>query len=258
MKTRTFLRNKAVGIVICFALLASSCSKDGIQQPLSDVITATGDSASILSSLNAFRSLLSDSLNTVPGKTGGRREINWDAVPVNLQDNNNFPSDFFAQTDPTAPNGRKRGAIFTTALTSDLRISSKGFEDVYAGLSTQIKAFSPKLILGTANGHVIDVTFKVPGQSTDATVKGFGVIFLDVDKDNTTSLEFFDETGASLGKFFAKKSDAKFSLLGVKFKDEHKVTRVRITAGEAGIAATPGYEDKVGMDDFLYDEPVAK
>jgi hypothetical protein len=33
---------------------------------------------------------------------------------------------------------------------------------------------------------------------------------------------------------------------------------VQITAGEEGIAAITSYNDKVGMDDFLYDEPVAK
>lgn len=259
MQTKSIIKKMTAFIVICFAITHTACQKEKAENtPQADVLKATGDSINIVSTLNQFRSLLGDSLNTAPGKTGGRREINWDAVPSNLQDNNNFPADFFAQTDAALPNGRKRGAIFTTALSNDLRISSKSFDDVYAGFATQFKVFSRKLIFGTVNGNIVDVTFKVPGQSTDATVKGFGVIFLDVEKANKTSLEFFDAAGNSLGKFFVEPNDTKFSFLGVKFKDNSLVSKVRITAGEEGIATISTYNDKVGMDDFLYDEPVAK
>lgn len=260
MKNKNSFRLLIAMVAIVFAAATTSCKKEEakINQPTVDVLTATGDSLSISSTLAQFKSLLGDSLNTAPGKIGGRREINWDGVPPAFQDNNNFPSDFFAQSDAALPNGRKRGAIFSTSLANELRISSKGFEDIYAGFGSQFKVFSPKLLLGTMNGNTIDVTFKVPGQTTDATVKGFGIIFSDVDKDNTTSLEFFDEYGTSLGKFFAKANDAKFSFLGVKFKNASKVNKVRITVGEEGIAKTSSNYDKVAMDDFLYDEPVAK
>ena len=259
MQTKTLLNKLMATILICFAITHTACKKDnGTAAPPADVLSASGDSLSIAPVLNQFRSLLGDSLNTAPGKVGGRREINWDAVPATFQDNNNFPSDFFAQTDAALPNGRKRGAVFTTSLSNDMRISSKSFDDVYTGFAAQFKVFSHRLVLGAMNGNIIEVSFKVPGQATDATVKGFGVIFLDVDKEQTTSLEFFDADGKSLGKFFAKASDSKFSFLGVKFKDSSLVSKVRITAGEEGIAAITSYNDKVGMDDFLYDEPVAK
>ncbi len=171
---------------------------------------------------------------------------------------NTFPGDFFAQTDAALPNGRKRGAVLTSTFANDFRVSSVAFDDIYSGFATQFKVFSRKLVFCTMNGNVLDVTFKVPGQSTDATVKGFGVIFLDVDVANKTSLEFFDVDGNSLGKFFAKPSDKNFSFIGVKFKEKTFVSKVRITAGEEGISKTSSYNDKVGMDDFLYDEPVAK
>jgi len=261
MKNKSTSRFLIAIVAIIFAASSTSCKKEitiEYQQPLVDVLTAIGDSASIAPTLAQLKSLLGDSLNTTPGKIGGRREINWDAVPLTFHDNNTFPSDFFAQTDAGFPSGRKRGATFTTTLSNDLRISSKSFDDVYAGFATQFKVFSKKLIFGTMSGNTIDVTFKVPGQSTDATVKGFGVIFLDVDKANKTSLEFFDAAGNSLGKFFAKPSDANFSLLGVKFKDNSLVSKVRITSGEEGIANISSFNDKVGMDDFLYDEPIAK
>ncbi|MFN8236788.1 MAG: hypothetical protein U0T77_01340 [Chitinophagales bacterium] len=257
MRNKTFFRGMVAIAAIVFAATTTGCQKE-TTAPVTEAVSATGDSASIVSSLARFRSLLGDSLNTAPGKTGGRREINWDAVPPSLNDNNLFPGNFFAQTDSLLPNGRKRGATFTSSVAEDFRISSLGFEDVKAGFSAQFKRFSPKLIFGLMKTNTVDITFKVPGTSTDATVKGFGVIFLGVDAENKTGMEFFDLEGNSLGKFYAKAYGSGYSFLGVKFKDANTVAKVRITAGEEGIGEISSYKDKVAMDDFLYDEPVAQ
>ena len=74
------------------------------------VVKAHGD---INDALSQFRDLLGGQLNTSPGAIGGRREVNWDAVPANLTDNNSFPGDFFGSADPAAANGRKRGLVMT-------------------------------------------------------------------------------------------------------------------------------------------------
>lgn len=225
--------------------------------PKSKVVKGAGD---ITAQLTEFRKLLGDSLNTVPGKTSGRREINWDAVPANLTNNNNFPFDFFNSTDPAVAAGRKRGLVMNSG--TNFRVDSTNFDAIDASYATQFKAFSPKKTFVYITNTVSTAFFKVPGASTDAFVKGFGVIFSDVDDANSTTLEFFNGNN-SLGIFKAPvRSDANgFSFLGVYFPDE-KVTKVKITAGNGLLGAgvkditNGGTKDLVVMDDFFYNEPL--
>jgi len=252
---------KQMAVLFAAATLILSCSKDDKYNPpappaiVSSVVKASGD---ITGALTQFRGLLGDSLNTTPGKTGGRREVNWDGVPVGNTNNNTFPLDFFNNTDANGPVGRKRGLVYAAGTT--LRIDSSDFAELDASNANEFDAFSPKKILAPVGTNVTEAIFKVPGTTTDAFVKGFGVILVDVDDANATTLEFFN--GAkSLGVFKAPvRTTTGFSFLGVFFPNE-KITRVKITAGN-GVLATGikdisagGTKDLVVMDDFFYDEP---
>ena len=65
----------------------------------------------ITAAIGAFRDALGTLNPNLPGSFGsGRREINWDGVPAQFTNVDNFPADFFNQSVP----GRARGAAFST------------------------------------------------------------------------------------------------------------------------------------------------
>lgn len=255
-------------VVVTSALI--SCDKDydddyNNKPPVIDatVFSAAGDSVSIVAKLNELRVVLGDPLNTTPNQTTGRREVNWDGVPATASNNNPFPFDFFNNTDPTGPNGRKRGLLYSNTG-SAFRVDSTDFSEIEPSYAAQFEVFSKKRLFAYIGSNVSEVTFKVPGTNTDATVKGFGVIFSDVDDASSTFIEFFNGS-KSLGIFKAPSASGagKFSLLGVHFPTE-KITRAKITAGNGLLAkgikdlTDGGGKDLVVMDDFLYSEPVAQ
>jgi hypothetical protein len=251
---------------LAFVTVLTSCSKNDnnpyTEPPVNaTVFTAAGDSTAIAAKLADFRNQLGATLNTAPGATGGRREINWDAVPPSFTNNNNFPHNFFNNPDPVLANGRKRGFVIENTAVP-FRVDSTGFADIASTYATQFRNFSPKRLFMSMGGNETIGIFQVPGATTPAFVKGFGVIFCDVDNDNSASIEFFNGT-KSLGVFKAPKatqSSFGFTLLGVYFPDE-KITKVKITSGQNTLGGSTfditsgGTQDLVVMDDFLYDEP---
>ena len=255
---------KLTMIVVAVTVFAS-CSKDdnndngGNPGPQVNKVffSAAGDSAAIVAKLNEFRTFAGDQLNNAPGATTGRREVNWDGVPANFTNNNNFPLDFFGSSDQALGNGRKRGLILNGNTT--FRVDSTDFSEVDASYADQFEAFSRKRLFAYMGNNVTVITFKVPGTQTEAFVKAFGVIFSDVDLLGVTTVEYFNEDN-SLGVFAAAPAAQGFSFIGIGFPDE-KVTKVKITSGNGLLAngvkdiSNGGSKDLVTMDDFLYSEP---
>ncbi|AQG80475.1 hypothetical protein [Spirosoma montaniterrae] len=241
-------------------VLLSACDDHQDAPPAPTVrFTQVSGSGDITAKVNEFRALLGDPLNTTPNQTAGRREVNWDGVPANLTNTNTFPGDFFNNTDPAGPNGRKRGLVNTTPG-AGFRISDNDFTDLVPAYGDQFNAFSPVRTFAPVGSVITENTFRVPGTTTLATVKGFGVVFSDVDDANATTMEFF-EGDKSLGVVKAPvRSDAAgLSFVGVVFPD-NKISKVIIRSGNAAINGgftDGGQYDLVVMDDFLYDEPKA-
>jgi hypothetical protein len=243
------------------SLLKTEGSLSPELKPEAIVFKAAGD---ISSALQEFRDLLGGGQpNAHPGAIGGRREINWDGGTPDITNNDLFPGNFFAATDPLLPDGRKRGLINTTPGTG-FSISDNNFaflnNPTYAD---QFQVFSPKKTFIAVGSNITDNFFKVPGTNDDATIQGFGVIFSDVNNASSTSMEFYNGD-RFLGSFkvpnVGNNNPGGFSFLGVYFPNE-KVTRVRIFSGSAALSATQndisngGGEDLVVMDDFIYSEP---
>lgn len=204
--------------------------------------------------------------------TTGRREINWDAVPGGLlgfSSPNAFPGNFFNGTTGVQPAPRIRGATFSTPGTG-FRVSATDFsgEATFGSPGAEFDAFSGDRMFASLGSNITDVRFSVPGSPAEAaSVRGFGVVFSDVDYTGSASLEFFDLSDTSLGLFNVKgvfptangqNSQGSFSFLGVSFNAGERVSRVRIISGSHGIDGTyVGLDDAVVMDDFIYAEPQA-
>lgn len=250
-----FLRSFSLAGLVCIFAYA----KNNIDNPGTGtvVITATGN---IHPKLNEFRKLLGGNLNTTPNAIGGRREINWDGLPDSFV-GKALPLDFLNPTGADAQAGLQRGLVY--ASSGEFRISNSNFSDVNPASSSEFASFSGKKTFANISSNLWEVVPKKPGANRSAFIRGFGIVFSDVDKDNSTAIEFFNEE-KSLGKFFAPAHSAtsSFSFLGVYFKNE-EVTRVQVShdgnlaSGEIDITQG-GAHDLVVLDDFLYSEPVAK
>jgi len=245
------------GLFVIAAIIAiAGCKKDKEKpQPEAIVVSASGD---ITTKMDEFRTLLGAVLNTTPGQTSGRREINWDGVPDSFS-LKRIPSDFFNPLDPGAPAARQRGLVYSGS--TDARVSSNAFADLEPTNANEFVPFSGSKVFSAVSSNAWNVDFQVAGQSVAASIKGFGAVFSDVDR-STTTIEYFSGP-VSLGVFTVPvKTTGSHSFLGVYFPHE-KVTRVKITQGEAPVAAgqkdvsSGGTNDLVVMDDFLYDEPRA-
>jgi plastocyanin len=215
-----------------------------------------GDSVSIAAKLAEFRTALGGVLNapnSAPADSG-RREINWDGVPAALTDVDTFPANFFNANS-------KRGAVYSTPGTG-LRVDSTNFAAVNAGLAAQFTAFSAKKLFMPVGSNQVDVTFRLAGTDTPGLVKGFGAVFVDVDRPGSTTIEYFDVDGQRLAIVTAPNHAGAqlLSFTGAVF-DAPIVARVRITSGDAALTGTindisaGGTQDLVVMDDFLYGEP---
>src|SRR5205085_11723516 len=137
--------------------------------------------------VDAFRSDLGGANNGIGGLfTTGRREINWDGVPDAFAEPNDLPVDFFNVNSP-------RGVIFnsiedeTGAALNKFAVSATTasgtavrFGNLNTSYSTIFQTFSAERLFTMRNAHMMEITFVIPGTSTPATVKGFGLVFADV------------------------------------------------------------------------------
>ena len=276
MKTKQSVTNSITnrrGTTLTFALRArhwlllamASFSLTLVLNPVAasaapQVFEASGASANnILNTVNAFRNFLGNPNNiAAPPSATGHREINWDGVPDAFSAPNLLPANFFNKNSP-------RGIVFFTPGTgfevsanlvnpTNTPVRFGNINRVYPAL---FNTFSPQRLFAALDSTITENLFFIPGTTQSATVKGFGVVFTDVNTNNSTKIEYFDVAGKLLfSRHVLPQPTARagFSFLGVGF-DTASVFLVRITSGNR-ILRVPNL-DVVAMDDFIYGEPQA-
>jgi hypothetical protein len=228
--------------------------------------------ADILPTVNQFRADLGGGTTSGPNgsfsdATGARREINWDGVPAGVAAPNNLPRDFFNTTSP-------RGAVFATSGTG-FRVSGAttdtgtvgqpapaNFGDINPTYSTTFQQFSPQRLFSPVGGNATIVSLFVPGTSTPATTRGFGVVFTDVDTANFTMIQLFTSDGMTIFPV-PPSPNGGLSFVGIFANAGAPIRGAALITGSGPLGqfvndtSIGGPADVVVMDDFIYGEPVA-
>jgi hypothetical protein len=129
-------------------------------------------------------------------------------------------------------------------------------------LGDQFKFFSPKKTFMAVGSNQVDVQFQVVGTTATGLVSGFGVVFSDVDRNGSTTVELFDANNVRIALLKAPNHSGAqlLSFTGAVFAAPI-IARARITSGDAALNGTildvsaGGTADLVVMDDFVYGEP---
>jgi hypothetical protein len=253
--------NKTTSLLVAASLLAAVGSVFGASQ----VTTAAGAApADIQAAIDSFRAKLGANNGGAAGPfAGGFRNINWDGVSDAVSRPNLMPADFFNSSTP-------RGVVFTSpgaGVTNSAKAvnptnTAVRFGDIDASYATSFRTFTAERLFSPIGSTIIDTTFFVPSSPTAAaTTNAFGVVFCDVDVVGSSTIEFFNSNGASLGKFAAPVANNGLSFIGVLFDGGERAARVRITHGTLAMGA--GNLDNVGAgldvvvaDDYMYAEPL--
>jgi len=222
-------------------------------------------SADIQGAVDDFRTFLGDNHGVGGTFTGGRREINWDGVPDGFAAPNNLPANFFNKNSP-------RGVVLFTPgfgfqVSGKEGVAPIEFVNLRPNASRKFAVFSPPRLFTALGSPITEVLFFVPGTAHAATSRGFGSVFTDVDRADSTKIEYFDVNGALLFSGFVPpaRGNETLSFLGVAFDAGEEVFLVRITSGDVELGEREtGVEprereregrDLVVMDDFIYGEP---
>ncbi len=255
MKKKTALQ-VAFSLLICSFFL-SNCKKDE-DGPKPTVLTAATD---VQAKINEYKALLGQNNGGDPGTKGatGFREVNWDGLTDAESAPNLYTPDLF--NSPTAP--RSRGIVLSTPGTG-LMVSADSnnptgtptsFGNINPTYTSIFPPFSSERLFSPVGSNIADIRFYVPGTNTKAVVRGFGAVYVDVDRVENTAFEYFDINDKSLGTFSTPVLNNGHVFLGVLFP-EAVVHRVRIEYGNSPLGPNDGGSVDVSvMDDFIFGEP---
>jgi hypothetical protein len=258
MKNTLISQTCALLLATAFTFLASNCKKDEPTPATPTVLTAGTD---IKTQINAYKALLGPDNGGNPGTQGstGFREINWDGLTDAESAPNLYAPDLF--NSPTAP--RSRGIVISTpgtglmvsADSSNSTNTPSSFGNINPTYTQIFPPFSGERLFSPVGSNIAEIRFYVPGTTTKAVVRGFGAVYVDVDRVENTAFEYFDINGKSLGTYATPVLNNGHVFLGVLFPNA-VVHRVRIEYGNSPLGPNDGGSTDVSvMDNFIYGEP---
>ena len=248
------------------ALTVTSVSAEQV-----NFVTSGSGAASLTQQMLQFRIALGGTDNGIGGSyTSGRREIDWE-VPDSFASPVNLPNIYYNGISPRGlilDAGYSSGSLRVSAGQGNFNNTPVRFGDIDPSYTAMLKPYSGQRVVagvdnsgGSDDPHFIEVSFVIPGTKTPATVKGFGVVFTDVDILGTALVKCFGADGRELGfSVAATTANNGLSFVGIVFNEGERVAKVRIISGSRELAQgniDNGARDIVAMDDFIYGEPRA-
>lgn len=255
-KTNALLFSTACLLLLLFA---GNCKKD--KTNTDPTVLASADN--IQAKIDEYKALLGPNNGGDPGTKGttGYREITWDGLTDAESAPNLYEPDLF--NSPAAP--RSKGIVISTPGTG-LMVSADSdnptgtlpsFGNINPSYVQIFPAFSAERLFSPIGSNIADIRFYVPGSNTKAVVRGFGAVYVDVDRVENTAFEYFDINDKSLGTYATPVLNNGPVFLGVLFPDA-VVHRVRIEYGNSPLGPDDyGNVDVSVMDNFIYGEPQA-
>jgi hypothetical protein len=235
--------------------------------------SGTGTSGAT-SALNSFTAAVGGVNNgDAPPQTTGFRRINWDGVRLDGTDFGGGSNTTVISQGNTVgiPLNRfqSRGVYFGAIYA----VSGNGFTTVNPSVAGLFPPFTPNNTFAMFNDNGIDFKFVAPSGPTSTVVsaasRGFGAIFINVEIPNTTSIEYFDGLGHSLGKIFAPVGGTGQPIFVGELFNNPIVTNVVLTLGTGVIFNFDGTNFSAGpvpdngttsnlvvTDDWVYADPV--
>jgi hypothetical protein len=191
----------------------------------------------------------------------GFRTLTWEGLPDELASPNLLPGDYYQAIAPRGIRFEAPGDQFRlSADSANPTMTPVRFGDIDSSYPATFQAYSGERVFTAVGSPSLEARFYLPSDPVaPAWVSGLGIVFASADSPTSTSLEFLDQSGDSLGTYFAPAGPAGgLSFLGVSFTGQEQVWSVRINSGNAPLGPgilDGGLVDLVVMDDFIFGEP---
>jgi hypothetical protein len=184
--------------------------------------------------------------------------LNMDVVTRDFSSPYGLPLDYFSIASPQGLRfgTSGQGVQVSAPDCGDCNLPMR-FGNLNPTYPSSFQTYQSERLLAPIGSTSMDVYFTVPGSlSSPASVRGFGVVFSDVDIANSTTIELYDQNDHLLYANSAPVSSGGLSFLGVTFLDSDRVARAHLTLGNSLLGNTDGgTQDVVTLAGLFFGDP---